>query len=120
MPISTKGGYTLLEVLVTFAILGMVAVPLALFLASVTGRAASDGLLNSAALAANAMEALEATGDFRGALTEEGYDGGRYFVEVDCRRKGDLVEVFVRSGRAGDGKALFSLYRCFYAPQVGN
>jgi type II secretion system protein I len=111
-----RGGYTLIEVLVAFAIFGAVAVPLALFLSSTAARSTNDALLDAAQIARNRMEVLIAEKDFSNVSDTEKIGTRLYSVETTCQANGSLLEVYIKVKKPDDIKIIFTLYRSFYVP----
>ena len=117
--ISTERGYTLIEIMVSLALLSAVAVPLALLLADSVTKSVNTAAIDAAAVAANLMEEQLLTRRFEDSTMEVNMGGQKYGARISCRRQGDLFEVSIAVGKENDGKELFRLYRFFYDPVVG-
>lgn len=116
MRTTTDSGYTLIEVLITLALLGAVAVPLALWLSNIVAHATDVEALDAARLAANRMERLLAANDSIGGQVRIACGLKTYVVATEVRHVQGLREYRISIKRSDDETEIFHLYRCRYLP----
>lgn len=114
MRIITKKGYALIEVIITLAILGAVAMPLAMFLQSVISKSLNDSVSDAAFIASNYMDKMIATADFDNLESTVIHGGRNYTLDKSCLFEDGIMNVYILIKKSGDEKPLFTLYRGVY------
>ena len=93
-------GYTLLEVMITVAILSVVLIPVSVFFQEYVTRLSSADLLINHQLAKGTMERLLKTKAYNDSETTEVVNNRTYAIKTVCHQNDDLWEIIVSSQRA--------------------
>jgi prepilin-type N-terminal cleavage/methylation domain-containing protein len=94
-------GYTLLEILIVIAILGMVLVPVSVFFQEYIRKSSSEDLLINKQLAQNMMETVLKTAFYNDMDTVIVLNNRSYQINVRSSTIDDLIELTVTSQRKG-------------------
>ncbi len=92
-------GYTLLEILIVIAILGMVLVPVSVFFQEYIRKSSSEDLLINKQLAQNVMETVLKTAFYNDMDTVIVLNNRSYQINVRSSTIDDLIELTVTSQR---------------------
>ena len=110
-------GYTLLEVMIVVAILGVVLIPVSVFFQEYVTRLSSEDLLTNHQLAKSAMEMVLASKEYIDRDEMVTIDNKSFNVSTICEQVDDLLLVTVTSIRSKiEGKPV-TIKRCVYLDQ---
>ncbi|MCP4580523.1 MAG: prepilin-type N-terminal cleavage/methylation domain-containing protein [candidate division Zixibacteria bacterium] len=93
-------GYTLLEVMIVVAILGVVLIPVSVFFQEYVSRLSSEDLLTNHQLAKSVMEKVLASKEYIDRETTMTVDNKSFYVNTICEQFDNLLLVTVTSMRS--------------------